>query len=193
MTVAAQQQTHPDVDEVLLSSTQLAERVAKVAREIAADYADRQPLVVGTLKGAVVFMSDLVREMDPVPEGLQMEFVRASSYGAGTASSGKVVLGATTLSEADVAGRHVLVVEDIVDTGRTAARLVEHFASCGAASVKLVSLLSKPARREVAFEPDYLCFEVPDRFVVGYGLDFDERYRSLPYIGVLRPECYGGH
>lgn len=180
---------HPDIDEVLLTQEAIAARVAQLGREIAAQYAGKRPLVVGTLKGAVVFMADLVRAMEPTPEGLQLEFVRASSYGAGTVSSGKVALSGT-LAPADVEGRHVLLVEDIVDSGRTAVALLEHFKAMGAASVALVSLLSKPARRTVPCEPDFLCFEVEDKFVVGYGLDFDEQYRSLPYVGVLRPACY---
>lgn len=166
----------------------MQERVSEVGREIAADYADKQPLVIGTLKGAVVFMSDLVRAMEPTPAGLELDFVRASSYGAGTVSSGKVAL--TMVGGTDVKGRHVLLVEDIVDSGRTAAALLEHFSAEGAASVKLVSLLSKPSRRAVQCEPDYQCFEIEDKFVVGVGLDYREEYRSLPYIGVLKPECY---
>lgn len=136
-------------------------------------------------------MSDLVRHIDPVPEGLQLDFMRASSYGSGTSTSGKVAL--STVSSQDVTARHILLVEDIVDSGRTAAKLLEHYRALGAASVKLVSLLSKPSRRELEIEPDYCCFEVEDKFVVGYGLDYDELYRSLPYVGVLRPECYQGH
>ncbi|PSC70333.1 hypoxanthine phosphoribosyltransferase [Micractinium conductrix] len=182
---------HADIGEVLLTPETIAQRVGELGRELAGDYADKRPLVVGTLKGAVVFMADLVRAIEPVPAGLSLEFIRASSYGAGTVSSGKVALGGT-LAAADIAGRHVLLVEDIVDSGRTAVALVDHFKAAGAASVKMASLLSKPARRTCAYKPEYLCFEVEDKFVVGYGLDFDEQYRSLPYVGVLRPELYTG-
>lgn len=179
---------HKDIGEVLLTPEAINARVVEVAKAIAADYAEKRPLVVGTLKGAVVFFADLVRAIHPVPDGLSLDFVRASSYGAGTDSSGTVSLVGS--ADGSLEGRHVLLVEDIVDTGHTAVRLLAHYRAAGAASVKLVSLLSKPARREVEIEPDYCCFDIPDKFVVGYGLDFAEHYRSLPYIGVLKPECY---
>ncbi|PRW44935.1 hypoxanthine phosphoribosyltransferase [Chlorella sorokiniana] len=176
---------HQDIAEVLLHPVQIATRVQEVGRQIAADYADRRPLIIGTLKGAVVFLSDLVRAIEPLPSGLELDFVKASSYGSSTTSSGDVALSLDMTGTADVAGRHVLLVEDIVDTGRTAAALTRHYEQAGAASVRMVSFLSKPARRTTPYEPDYLCFDVPDYFVVGYGLDFAEQYRSLPYVTVL--------
>ncbi|KAI3426264.1 hypothetical protein D9Q98_008639 [Chlorella vulgaris] len=181
-------QHHPHIQEVLLPKQAIEARVNELGRQIAADYADKRPVVIGTLKGAVVFMADLVRAMEPPPPGLELEFVRASSYGAATVSSGKVDL--RMVGPTAIKGRHVLLVEDIVDSGCTAVALLEHFATAGAASVKLVSLLSKPERRTVTCEPHYLGFPVEDKFVVGYGLDYAEQYRSLPYIGVLKPECY---
>ncbi|KAG7670974.1 hypothetical protein Ndes2437A_g04612 [Nannochloris sp. 'desiccata'] len=181
---------HPSVEEVLLSGDEIRVKVEALGRQIADDYADKRPIIVTTLKGAIIFASDLVRAIHPVPDGLEMGFVRASSYGAGTKTSGKVVLGISTLKDEDIQGRHVLLVEDIVDSGNTAQALISHYQSCGAASVAMASLLSKPARREVDFDPQYLCFTIPDKFVVGYGLDFAEHLRSLPYVGVLKPEAY---
>lgn len=177
-----------------MTEAQLRERVTELGQQLAVDYADRAPLVVGTLKGAVVFMADLVRAMQPLPDGMHLEFLRASSYGLGaTERRGSVTVCATAPTKASglaVAGRHVLLIEDIVDTGCTAAVLLERMRAEGAASARLVTLLSKPSRRVIELAPDYCCFEIPDRFAVGYGLDFDERFRSLPYVGVLRPECY---
>lgn len=129
-------------------------------------------------------MADLVRCLDPVPDGLQIEFIKAASYGSGTVSSGNVALSMSTLTDERIFNRHILLVEDIVDSGRTGAHLKEYFSKRDAASVKMVSLLSKPSRREVEFEPDYLGFSIEDEFVVGYGLDIDQELRSLPYIGI---------
>lgn len=134
--------------------------------------------------GAFVFAADLLRHVDI--EGLTVDCVRASSYGAGTETSGSVVLSGLTT---DVAGRHVLLVEDIVDTGLTLAKLKAKMAELGAASVAVVTLLNKPSRRVNSEVPDYVGFECPDAFVVGYGLDYAGKYRELPFVGVLRPEC----
>ncbi|CAL8468800.1 g8341 [Coccomyxa elongata] len=160
-----------------------------MGRELAKDYQDKEPVIIGTLNGAFVFMADLVRAIDPPPDGMQMDFLRASSYvGASTSSEDAVSLG--LVSKISVTGRHILLVEDIIDTGKTLEEICARLRSQGAASVKTVTLLDKSARRQVDLQPDYKGFECPDEFVVGYGLDYNEHYRSLPYIGVLRPECY---
>ena len=145
------------------------------------------PLAVCILKGSVPFFADLIRAI-PLP--LETEYIALSSYGAGTASSGAVHIGKDI--EADVAGRDVLIVEDIVDSGRTLAFLCGHLAARRPRSVRVVTLLDKPSRRAVPFTPDYVGFAVDDVFVVGCGMDYAERYRNLPYIGVLKPSVYGG-
>ncbi|KAI8109740.1 hypothetical protein M9434_001019 [Picochlorum sp. BPE23] len=177
---------HPDLSDILLSEEELSFRVTELGRELAKEYADKEPLVVATLKGSTIFMSDLVRCMQPVPPNMRLEFIRASSYGSGTTTSGQVSITMSTLSDDDIKGRHILLVEDIVDSGLTGQALTAYFQQHSPASVKLVSLLSKPSRREVPFEPDWLAFEIEDKFVVGYGLDYDQHYRSLPYIGVMK-------
>ncbi|KAK9829349.1 hypothetical protein WJX72_005309 [[Myrmecia] bisecta] len=180
---------HPNVLKVLVPQHTIAARVAELGREIAQDYAVRQPLLVGTLSGAFIFMADLARCIDPVPDGLAVDFLRASSYGGtATVTSGEVKLGMQLKTPLN--GRHVLLVEDIVDTGTTAKRLVEELRGQGAASVEVVALLNKSPRRTVDMDLRYCGFECPDEFVIGYGLDYNEMYRSLPYVGVLKPECY---
>jgi len=173
-----------DVAEVLVTEEQLRAALADLAAQLTRDYADRNPLLVGVLVGAFVFMADLVRLLD-FP--LEVEFVGASSYGDGTAA-GQLRL--TKDAACEVRGREVLVVDDILDTGRTLARLVALFRERGAASVRACCLLDKPSRRTVDFRADYVGLEVPDRFVVGYGLDYACGYRNLPFVGVLRPELY---
>ena len=172
--------TNPDV-EVLISAEQIKEKIRELGADIARDYAGRNPLLIGVLKGACTFLSDLIRAAD-IPLGI--EFIAISSYGAEMRTSGEVRI----LKDLDVAiaGRHILVVEDIVDTGLTLSYLLANLESRGAASVKLVALLDKYERREKDVAIDYLGFKIPDKFVVGYGLDFAERYRNLPFIGVLK-------
>lgn len=167
--------------EVLISSESIQERIRELGADIARDYADKNPLMIGVLKGACTFLSDLMRAAD-IP--LAVEFMAISSYGAEMRTSGEVRI----LKDLDVAieGRHILVVEDIVDTGLTLSYLLANLKSRGAASVKLAALLDKFERREKQVPIDYLGFKIPDKFVVGYGLDFAERYRNLPYIGVVR-------
>ena len=163
-----------------IPAEQLERRVREIAEQISADYAGQQPVIVGVLKGAWVFMADLVRRLS-IP--VRCDFVRLSSYGAGTVPSGppKLLLDLTEPIE----GRHVLVVDDIVDTGISLAWLEQHLLGKQPASLKMCVLLDKPARREVDVEPDYVGFEIPDRFVVGYGIDYAEQYRELPYIGYI--------
>lgn len=166
--------------EVVISQERLEARVKELAREITSAYAGRNLTLLCVLKGSFVFMADLVREIE-LP--LTCDFLGLSSYGAATESSGVVAI--TKDLNAPIAGRDVLVVEDIVDTGLTMAYLRNNLETRGPASVRIVSLLSKPSRRSVSVDIDYLGFTIEDRFVVGYGMDFKERYRNLPYIGAL--------
>ena len=166
--------------ECLIDASRLGERVQVLAREISADFAGKPLLVVGVLQGAFVFMADLVRGLTiPVRCG----FVMVSSYGENTVSSGQVELRLDLTQP--VEGQHVLLVDDIVDTGISVASLVERVIRRGPASVRICALLDKPTRRRVPVKVDYLGFEVPDRFVVGYGIDWAGRYRELPYVGYL--------
>ena len=176
--------TNPNL-EVLISEVQIQERIKELGSQIAKEYAGRNPLLIGVLKGATFFLSDLLRSID-IPLGI--EFMAISSYGSSTRTSGEVRI----LKDLDVAveGRDIIVVEDIVDTGLTLSYLLANLKSRGAASVKLVALLDKFDRREREVEIDYLGFQIPDHFVVGYGLDFAERYRNLPFIAILKnPEA----
>ena len=168
-----------------ISEEELKERVQAIGAQIAADYEDKDPLFVGVLRGSFMFFADLMR-VCPIPSGL--DFLAASSYNSGTSSSGVVKIDYDI--KTDVAGRHIILVEDILDSGNTLYNLTRHLSDRGAASVKLCVLLDKPARREKPIEPDYVGFTVPDEFVVGYGLDYADRYRNLPYVGVLKPEVY---
>jgi hypoxanthine phosphoribosyltransferase len=173
-----------DIAEVLVSEEQIEAALEDLARRVTADYADKRPLLVGVLTGAFIFMADLVRRLD---FALEVDFVAVSSYGDSTAS-GELKL--TKDVDCELSGRHVLVVDDIVDTGRTLAMLVELFERRGAAEVRTCCLLDKPARREVDFEANYLGLQIPDQFVVGYGLDYAFGHRNLPFVGVLRAELY---
>jgi hypoxanthine phosphoribosyltransferase len=176
---------HTDVEEVLLSGEQVQARVAELGAQLAADYADRDPVLVSVLKGSIIFMADLVRAM-PIP--LAIDLMEVSSYGASTESSGQVRI-LKDLSTS-IEGRDVIVVEDIIDTGLTLNYLLRYLHDKGPASIRICCLLDKPARRLAPIEIDYRGFTIPDRFVIGYGLDYGERYRNLPYIGVLRPSVY---
>lgn len=174
-----------DMQQILFTQEQVAARVREMAAQISRDYAGKTPLVVGILRGSFIFMADLVRAMD-IP--LTLDFMVASSYGAGTVSSGKVKIG-LDLQE-DIAGRDVLLVEDILDTGNTLSKLVAELKTRQPASLKLCVLLDKPERRTKPIEADYVGFTIPDAFVVGCGLDYDQLYRQLPYIGILKPSVY---
>lgn len=167
--------------EVLFTAQQIQERIKELGAEIARDYEGKNPLLVGVLKGACIFISDLLRAIDL---RLAIEFMAISSYGASTRTSGEVRI----IKDLDVPieGREILVVEDIVDTGLTLSYLIANLESRGATSVKLVALLDKHERREREVKINYLGFPIPDAFVVGYGLDFAERYRNLPFIAVLK-------
>jgi hypoxanthine phosphoribosyltransferase len=171
------------VGEILLDEERIQERVRELGREISIDYAGRELLLVGVLKGAVFFMADLMRSIT-VP--CEIDFMAISSYGASTDSSGVVRI----LKDLDIniEGRHVLVVEDIIDSGLTLSYLLRNLESREPASLEVCALLTKPERREIEVEVGYVGFEIPNRFVIGYGLDFAERYRNLRYVGVLHDE-----
>ena len=181
----AESQLKQDIEEVILSEEHIAARVREIAAQITRDYAGKEFVMVGVLNGAAIFYINLIMELD-IP--LEMNFIRVSSYGAGTKSSGNVRM--LYDLEADIAGKDVLIVEDIVDSGMTLSFLKENLLSRGAASLHIATLLDKPERRRVPLHVDYSGFTIPDEFVVGYGLDYAEKYRNLPDIGVLRPEIY---
>ncbi|MCC5466866.1 hypoxanthine phosphoribosyltransferase [Pelosinus baikalensis] len=174
-----------DVERVLLSEEQLAARIVELGAKITADYAGEEILMIGVLRGAVLFMADLARAIK-VP--VAIDFMAVSSYGAGTSSSGVVRI----LKDLDenVEGKHVLVVEDIIDSGLTLNYLVDNLKSRQPASIKICTLLNKPDRRKVNVDIAYNGFTIPDYFVIGYGLDYAEKYRNLPFIGILKPEIY---
>lgn len=176
---------YDDLDCILLTRDQIREAVKEMGKRITKDYAGKEPVLIGILRGAVVFFADLVREID-LP--ITMEFMAISSYGSSTKSSGVVRIMKDL--DRDISGRDVLVVEDIVDSGLTLSHLKAVLETRKAASVKIVTLLDKPARRKVPLQVEYSCFDIPDAFVVGYGLDYDEKYRNLPDIGVLHPRIY---
>ncbi|HST17645.1 MAG TPA: hypoxanthine phosphoribosyltransferase [Gaiellaceae bacterium] len=171
------------VGEILIGAEELQARISELGAEISADYEGRELLLVGVLKGAVFFMADLMRR---ISVSCEIDFMAISSYGASTDSSGVVRI----LKDLDlnIDGRHVLVVEDIIDSGLTLSYLLRNLESREPASLEICALLTKPERREIDVPVKYIGFEIPNRFVIGYGLDFAERYRNLPYVGVLRPE-----
>ena len=174
-----------DLAQILLSAEQIQAKVAELGAALRRDYDGLSPVLLGVLKGSVVFMADLLRHIQmPV----EVDFVAAASYGRAAESSGAI---SVRLEPAiNVAGRHVLVIEDIIDTGLTLSKLLEMIRTRGPASLKICTLLDKPARRKIRLTPDYVGFEVPDEFVVGYGLDYAEKYRNLPCVGILKPEVY---
>ncbi|MGH2449668.1 MAG: hypoxanthine phosphoribosyltransferase [Candidatus Limnocylindria bacterium] len=174
-----------DVAEILVTEDALARRIAELGTAVARDYAGKDLVLVSILKGALPFLADLMRRVQ-IP--LSLDFLEVSSYGDATESSGVVRI-LKDLAH-PIEGRDVLVVEDILDTGRTLRYVMEHLHAQRPASVRLCVLLDKPSRRVVPVEIDYVGFQIPDRFVVGYGLDYAERYRNLPFVGVLRPEVY---
>ncbi len=174
-----------DIDAVLVPADQISAKIIELAAEIDADYADREPLLVGVLKGAAMFMSDLARALQ---RPSTMEFMAVSSYGSATTSSGVVRI--LKDLDRDIAGQHVLIVEDIIDSGLTLSWLLRNLHSRNPASVEIVTLLRKPDAVKVDVPVKYVGFDIPNEFVVGYGLDYAERYRDLPYIGRLKPSVY---
>ena len=180
------QDMNEDVAEVLLSEDQIRAKVAELGKRISADYAGRELTLVSVLKGSLPFMADLMRQID-LP--LRIDLMEVSSYGGTATESSGLVRILKDLS-APIDGRDVLLVEDIIDTGLTLNYLVRYLRGKNPASLRICTLLDKPARRLVDIPVDYIGFEIPDQFVVGYGLDYDERYRNLRFVGVLRPEAY---
>lgn len=176
-----------DIKEVLISEEQLAAKVAELGARISKDYEGKRLIILGVLKGSVVFMTDLLRQIT-IP--VEMDFMAVSSYGSGTKTSGVVKI----LKDLDrlIQGYHVLIVEDILDSGMTLSYLTELLRDRNPASIRIATLLDKPDRRKVDIKPDYVGFRIPDEFVVGYGLDYAELYRNLPYVGVLAPHVYEG-
>lgn len=174
-----------DIERILISQEEMQVRCKELGKELTEIYQNTNPLVVGVLKGAVPFMADIVRSIDTY---LELDFMDVSSYGNATVSSGEVKI--VKDLDTNVEGRDLLIVEDIIDSGRTLAYLVDLFKYRKAKSVKIVTLLDKPEGRVVNIEADYVGFNVPNEFVVGYGLDYAEAYRNLPYIGVLKPSVY---
>ena len=175
---------HEDIEKILIGEDEIKARVAEAGAKISRDFAGKDPIFVGVLKGWFIFMADLMRYVDIQ---CSMDFMAVSSY-SGTSSTGAVKIN-KDLSE-DIEGRHLIIVEDILDSGVTLSYLKNYLMVRKPASISIVTLMDKPARRKADVYADYSCFEVPDAFVVGYGLDYNERYRNLPYIGVLKPEIY---
>ena len=176
----------PDIDHVLLSEQEIQDKITELAAEVARDYAGREVLLVGVLKGAVLFMSDFARALQ-LPT--QMEFMAVSSYGSSTSSSGVVRI--LKDLDRDIADKHVLVLEDIIDSGLTLSWLLKNLGSRRPASLEVCTLLRKPDAVKVEVPVRYVGFDIPNEFVVGYGLDYAERYRNLPFVGTLAPHVYG--
>ena len=173
-----------DIERVLISEEELEAHVAEIGRKITADIKDKDPIFVGVLKGCFIFMADLMRHVDIK---CSMDFMAVSSY-SGTSSTGAVKIN-KDLNQ-DIEGRHIIIVEDILDSGVTLSYLKGYLMNRRPASITIATLMDKPSRRKANVYADYSCFEVPDAFVVGYGLDYNEHYRNLPYIGILKPEIY---
>jgi len=176
---------HNDIKEILISKQQIEEKALELGQILNAAYAEKRPILLGLLKGSVPFMGDLMKVLD-IPA--QIEFMDVSSYHGGVASSGQVKI--LKDLDIDIDGRHVIIVEDIVDTGFTLLKVVELLKHRGAASVEVVTMLDKPEGRIVEMKAKYVGFTIPKAFVVGYGLDYDELYRNLPYVGILKEEVY---
>ncbi|HEL2704032.1 TPA: hypoxanthine phosphoribosyltransferase [Streptococcus suis] len=174
-----------DIKKILVSEEEIVAKCKELGQILATDYADKNPILVGILKGSIPFMAELMKHIDA---HVETDYMVVSSYHGGTESCGIVKI----IKDLDnsVAGRHIIFVEDIIDTGRTLKELKELFALRQAASIKIATLLDKPEGRVVEIEPDYTCFTIPNEFVVGFGLDYDENYRNLPYVGVLKEEVY---
>ena len=176
---------HPDCERVMLTDEQLRSRVREVAEQVDKDYEGKRPLVLGILKGSILFYSDFIRFLTmPV----ELDFMAVSSYGSGAVSSGKLKIKKDL--DSDVNGRDIIIVEDIIDSGFTLANLKALLSERGASSVRIVTLLNKAERREYDVAPDYNCFDIENEFVIGYGLDYNEQYRHLPYIGILKRSVY---
>ena len=174
-----------DIKKILVSHDEITEAAKKLGAQLTKDYAGKNPILVGILKGSIPFMAELIKHIDT---HIEMDFMMVSSYHGGTASSGVINIKQDVTQ--DIKGRDVLFVEDIIDTGQTLKNLRDMFIEREASSVKIATLLDKPEGRVVEIEADYTCFTIPNEFVVGYGLDYKENYRNLPYVGVLKEEVY---
>ena len=183
--VAVSRDLHSDIDNILVTEEQLQEAIRDLGSKLAAEYAGKDLLLVGVLRGAIMFIVDLARATD-LP--LTIDFMAVASYGASTETSGIVRI----LKDLDssIEGKHVLIVEDIIDSGLTLNYILDTLRARNPASIKVAALLNKPARRRVDVPVDYICFDIPDEFVVGYGLDYNQIYRNLPFVGVLKPAAY---
>lgn len=175
---------HDAIERVLISEEQIKARIAQLAQELEAEYANKNPLFVGLLKGVVVFFADMFRAVQ-IP--CELDFMVVSSY-SGTNTTG--VINVRKDLDTDIKGRHVVILEDIIDSGLTLSHTLEFLRSREPASIKICTLLDKPARRKAPLSADYIGFTIPDEFVVGYGMDFNEQFRNLPYVGILKPEAY---
>lgn len=178
---------HEHVESILYSEEQLRQRVRELGAQITADYAGKEPVLASVLRGSYIFMADLTRAIDL---SVTVDFMAVSSYGAGTKSSGQVEI-KKDLSDS-IEGRDLIIVEDILDSGNTLFYLMEILKARKPASIRICTLMDKPDRRTQPIVADYVGFTIPDAFVVGYGLDYDEKYRNLPYVGILKPSVYGG-
>ena len=176
-----------DIERVLLSAEQIDSKVSEIAQKINEDYEGMEPVIISVLKGSFIFMADLVRKLNVK---CTVDFMSVSSYGDGTSTSGRVRISKDL--DVDIAGKDLIIVEDILDSGVTLSYLMEVLGARKPASVSICTLLDKPSRRKADVYAKYSCFEVPDAFVVGYGLDYAQKYRNVPFIGVLKPEVYGG-
>ncbi|EGP66014.1 hypoxanthine phosphoribosyltransferase [Streptococcus sp. oral taxon 056 str. F0418] len=174
-----------DIKKVMISHDEIVDAAKKLGAQLTKDYQDKNPILVGVLKGSVPFMAELIKHIDT---HVELDFMVVSSYHGGTSSSG--VINIKKDVDQDVSGRHVLFIEDIIDTGQTLKNLRDMFKDRNVASVKIATLLDKPEGRVVEIEADYTCFTIPNEFVVGYGLDYNENYRNIPYVGVLKEEVY---
>ena len=174
-----------DIQQVLISEEQIKARIAELGKQLEQDYAGKEVIFVGVLRGVIIFLSDMIRAVN-LP--CKIDLLSASSYGAGTSSSGRVVM--TKDVSLDIKGKDVIILEDIIDTGITLKFVKEHLLEMEPASLKICTLLDKPSRRQERVQADYVGFTIPNVFVVGFGLDYDDRYRNLPFVGVLKPEVY---
>ncbi|WP_148881638.1 hypoxanthine phosphoribosyltransferase [Streptococcus sp. Marseille-P7376] len=174
-----------DIKKILITHEEIVTAAKKLGKQLTVDYQDKKPIFVGILKGSVPFMAELIKHVDT---HIELDFMLVSSYHGGTASSG--VINIIKDIDQDIAGRDVLFIEDIIDTGQTLKNLCNLFKERNAASVKIATLLDKPEGRVVDINADYTCFTIPNEFVVGYGLDYEEYYRNIPYVGVLKEEVY---
>ncbi len=174
-----------DIQEILISEKEIQTRIAELGKQLEEDYAGKEPIFVGVLRGVVVFFSDMIRASN-LP--CKIDLLSVSSYGSGTVSSGHVTMSKDV--SLNIKGKDVIILEDIIDSGNTLSYVKDHLLSMEPASLKICAFLDKPSRRQVPITAEYVGFTIPDKFVVGYGLDYDDRYRNLPFIGVLKPEVY---